>query len=125
MEPAILKVRFPLGWLPARGYRCPVCGEEELALSEAHVLDELAHRLGLFGVEQRQRRKLQRTGNSVTVSLDPRLLEEALRGAGPGDMVEVGRQGDRIVILPASKAAARARRAFRGRGRAHGPRENF
>lgn len=100
MEPAILKVRFPVGALPARGFRCPVCGEEELALREAQALGELAHRLGLFGVEDRQRRRLLKNGNSFMVTLDPALVREVLRGAKPGEEIEVGRQGDRIVIRP-------------------------
>lgn len=95
---AILKIRFPLGSLPVRGFRCPVCGSESLLASEAQEAQDLARELGLFSVTNRRRRKLLRTGNSIAVSLDPELLREVLPGRKPGDAVFVGRMGDRIVI---------------------------
>lgn len=98
MEPASFDIRFPMGSLPANGFRCPQCGEEAVLSPELRQLEHLAARLGLYGLQDARRRKLQRTGNSITVSLDPRLVREVLRGAGPGDEVEVGRQGDAIVI---------------------------
>lgn len=101
MEPAILKIRFPLGSLPVRGFRCPVCREERLPAQEAEEAQGLAHKLGLYGVEQATTRKLLKTGNSIAVSLDPELLEQILPGAQPGTAVKVGRQGDRIVVGPA------------------------
>ncbi|MBI4393282.1 MAG: hypothetical protein HY556_05725 [Euryarchaeota archaeon] len=98
MQEEILSVRYPAGELPARGFRCTICGEEVFLLADVGMQDDLAHRLGLFGVEDRRRRKLQRTGNSITVSLDPAILREVMPGAKPGDIVIVGRQGDKIVI---------------------------
>lgn len=98
MEPATFEVRFPLGKLPVRGFRCPICGEEALTGTQAKALDELARRLGLFGIEDKHRRKLLRTGNSIAVSLDPELVRDVLHGAKPGAEVFVGRQGDKIVI---------------------------
>lgn len=98
MEEAVLKVHFPEGSLPARGLRCPVCGDERLLASDAKAAQDLAHRLGLYGVEQAERRKLLRTGNSTAVTLPPRLVREVLGGAGPGEAVRVGRQGGRIVV---------------------------
>lgn len=98
MVEAILKVHFPRGALPARGFRCPVCGDEQLTGAEAKEVQETAHRLGLYGVEDSRPRKLLRTGNSVAVSLDPELVRNVLRGMKPGGTVRVGRQGDRIVI---------------------------
>lgn len=67
-------------------------------MEEADRLRKEAHRIGLFGMEQKRRRKLQRTGNSVTVSLDPEMLRDVLKGAGPGTVVEVGRVGDHIEV---------------------------
>lgn len=101
MDEAVLKVHFPAGSLAARGFRCPACGDERLLASDAEAAQELAHRLGLYGVEDVQERKLLQTGNSIAVTLPPRLVEEVLGGAGPGDAVRVGRLGDRIVVEPA------------------------
>lgn len=103
MRPAVVEVEFPRGRLPAEGFRCPECGEEAF-LSVDPILDE-AQRLGLLDMGKPKRRKLQRTGNSVTVSLDRELLEDVLGGAGPGDTVEVGRQGDHIAIRRAKGEA--------------------
>jgi hypothetical protein len=91
-------VRFPVGSLPARGFRCPRCGEAILLAAEAEALEAMARRLGLYGVEDRRRRKLLRTGGSLAVTLDPELLRAALGAPGAGATVEVGRQGDSIVI---------------------------
>jgi hypothetical protein len=99
-EPAILKLHFPLGALPAKGYRCPVCADEVLLGAEAAAVERLARRLGLFGIEGEQVRTLLRTGGSIAVTLDPALVRDVLRGR-PGSAVRVGRQGDRIVIRPA------------------------
>lgn len=98
MEHAILQMQYPLGALPARGFRCPVCGNETLLLPDAQAVNDLARRLGLFGLEQSEERKLQRTGTSVCVTLDPQLLRDALSGATAGSVVRVGRLGSRIVI---------------------------
>lgn len=98
MVEALLKVHFPLGSIPARGFRCPACGDERLLGSDAEAAQTLARRLGLYGVEDAEERKLLRTGGSVAVTLPPRLLEEVLDGAEPGDVVRVGRQGGRIVV---------------------------
>lgn len=101
MEQAIVKIRFPLGALPVRGLRCPVCGEERIPAGEAEEAQRLAGKLGLFGLQNMHTRKLLKTGNSIAVSLDPDLLHEILPGAEPGTVVKVGRQGDKIVIIPA------------------------
>lgn len=98
MHPATFLCRFPRGQLPAQGHRCPRCGEEVLSIHESARLQRQAQRLGLYGITKSRRRKLQRTGNSVTVSLDPELLRGALKGAGPGTVVEVGQVGDHIEV---------------------------
>lgn len=98
MEEAILKVHFPIGSMPVRGYRCPVCGDERLLGAEAAKAQKAAHKLGLFGLEQTQLRKLLKTGNSVAVSLDPELVRDVLGGLEPGGTVRIGRLGNRIVI---------------------------
>lgn len=98
MRPATFLCEFPLGELPAEGHRCPKCGEEVMSLHESERLQRQAKRLGLYGIVKARRRKLQRTGNSVTVSLDPELLRDVLKGAGPGTVVEVGRMGENIVV---------------------------
>lgn len=101
MEETLLKVHFPVGSLPARGYRCPICGDEQLLGSDAAAVQDLAHELGLYGLEDGSDRKLLRTGNSLAVTLPPSLVEEVLGGIGPGGEVRVGRVGDRIVVEPA------------------------
>lgn len=99
MDAAILGVHFPEGELPAKGFRCPVCSSD--LVLDLPALQQLARRLGLYGVEHASRRKLQRTGTSITVTLDPDLLREVVPGARPGTVVTVGRQGDAIVIRAA------------------------
>ncbi len=102
MERAILDLHFPAGKLPVKGWRCPACGEEDLAAEQVADAQQVARRLGLYGIEGPRRRKLQRSGTSTVVTLDPTLLAEALGGAVAGDEVEVGRQGDAIVIRRAA-----------------------
>lgn len=106
MEEAVVEVRFPLGTLPCRGYRCPTCGREDVLGSDAGDLQELARRLGLFGPERRSRRKLMRTGGSIAVTLDPELLRSVLGHARAGAVVEVGLEGERIVIRKPGQARA-------------------
>lgn len=98
MQPAILQMHFPRGRLPASGMRCAVCGEESLWAEQVDDVQKTARRLGLFGPERSDVRRLHRSGTSIVVSLDPALLAEALGGAKAGDEVEVGRLGDAIVI---------------------------
>lgn len=99
MDPAILSVHFPEGDLPAKGFRCPICGSERVLNLPA--IQQLARKLGLYGIENVSKRKLQRTGTSITVTLDPGLLREVVPNARPGTTVAVGRQGDSIVIRAA------------------------
>lgn len=101
MEPAVLLVRYPSGELPGRGFRCPVCARETLLLEESARLNDLARKLGLYGLEAHSTRKLLRTGNSIAVSLDPELAREVLGTTKPGAKVRVGRVGDRIVVMRA------------------------
>lgn len=100
MERAILLVHFPRGKVPARGFQCPVCGDERLLADDVSDVRNLAAELGLYGIENASTRKLLRTGTSVAVTLDPGLVRDVLHGAKPGDPVKVGRQGGRIVIEP-------------------------
>jgi hypothetical protein len=98
MDEVILRLRYPRGQLPARGFRCGTCGEERLLFSDAEKADETAHEIGLFGLEQFGTRKLLRAGNSIAVSLDPQLVKDVLKGAKPGASVRVGRLGRRIFV---------------------------
>jgi hypothetical protein len=98
MRPAIVQLHFPAGKLPAKGMRCDACGEESLWGAQLAEAQGTAERLGLYGPQRVGSRRLHRSGTSIVVSLDPVLLQEALGGATAGDEVEVGRQGDAIVI---------------------------
>lgn len=100
MDVVILRLRYPRGQVPAKGFRCPECGEESLLVSEAEKADEMARDLGLYGIENAGVRKLLRAGNSIAVSLDPELVADVLKGAKPGTSVRVGRVGRRIVVEP-------------------------
>lgn len=102
----MLLVRFPGGAIPGRGFRCRQCGEESLLAEETERLHGLAERLGLFGLQGKKRRKLLKTGGSLAVTLDPELLREVLGKARAGTYVQVGREGDRIVITRDDKAEA-------------------
>lgn len=104
MSRALVDVQFPRGKIPVKGWRCPECGESVFSAQQADAAQRMARELGLFGPERASRRKLQRSGTSIVVTLDPALLEEALGGASVGDEVEVGRLGDAIIIRrPSSK----------------------
>lgn len=96
MRPAILRVHFPRGALPVRGYLCPSCGEDAILAADATLVQELGRSLGLSGVDNRRRRKLQKHGNSTTVSLDPEFLRK--HGIKAGDSVIVAERGDELVI---------------------------
>lgn len=101
LDEVVLWIRYPRGRVPSRGFRCPICGDESLLLGDGNKADELAHELGLFGLEQVGTRRLLRAGNSIAVTLDPQLVEEVLSGAKPGTKVRVGRLGKRIFVEPA------------------------
>lgn len=102
MESAILPIHYPAGSLPCPGFRCALCGEEVFLPEDTRASRDLARSLGLYGVEDSHERKLLQTGNSTTVSLDPQLVRDVLKGARPGSIVRVGRLGNRIVIEPVS-----------------------
>ncbi len=108
MEKAILQLHFPAGAIPGIGFRCPVCGSERLLMSEGARLEQVAHRVGLYGLEDATDRKLLKTGNSLMVSIDPSLAKAVLGTTRPGAELRVGRIGDRIVIELASKERRRA-----------------
>lgn len=98
MREVIVQTHFPLGTMPVRGFRCPVCGAEVLRLADSVKAEALARKLGLFGLEDVQVRTLQRTGTSTCVTLDPELLRRVMPRAKRGSKVRIGRQGSRIVI---------------------------
>jgi DNA-binding MarR family transcriptional regulator len=98
MVPAVIDVQFPRGALPVAGYRCPEDGEEMFDGEAVQRAQERARELGLFGAERVTRRKLRQVGSSLSVTLDPEVLEKILPGAKPGDEVEVGLEGDKIVV---------------------------
>lgn len=98
MEPAEVETRFPEGILVSPGFRCPRCGEEAFTADQVERTQAEARRMGLFGIESATTRKLQRTGSSVTVTLDADLLRDVLRRAKPGTKVRVGRHGDHVAI---------------------------
>lgn len=100
MEGAIFPIHFPRGSLPARGYRCPKCGDEVVTASEMKKLESMAHGAGLYGIENAQTRKLIQTGNSLAVTLDRELLKAVGIVGKAGRSVRVGRVGDHLVILP-------------------------
>jgi hypothetical protein len=104
MEAVEVEVRYPEGILVQSGFRCPRCGEEAFSAEQVTAGQAEARRLGLFGIENASTRKLQRTGSSVTVSLDPELLRDVLGRAKPGTKVRVGRHGDHIAIRTESDA---------------------
>lgn len=99
MSPAIVTMRFPKGTLPASGYRCATCGLDVVGADETQRAFDEARGLGLFGVQNAKRRKLTTVGTSLGVTLDKE-LREAL-GVVKGDDLEVGLQGDAIVIRKA------------------------
>lgn len=80
------------------GLRCPACGDEVIPGHKISLLNETARQLGLFGAEHVSRRRLRRTGTSISVSLDPELLQRLAPGTTAGDEVLVGLQGNKIVI---------------------------
>lgn len=96
MVETVLKVHFPRGALPVRGFRCPVCGEDAIPAADAAAVRGMAQSLGLYGTGNPRRRKLQRHGNSTTVSLDPEFLRK--HGIKAGDTVVVAERGDELVI---------------------------
>ena len=69
-------------------------------MSEYSRAQEIASRLGLFGVENALERKLLKTGNSLVVTIDPALAKAVLGTNKPGARLRVGRLGSRIVIEP-------------------------
>lgn len=98
MVEGVLQVHFPRGALPATGLRCRVCLHESLPADEVQRVEALAHELGLFGIEDRRKRKLIRAGNSLAVTIDPELAAKTLGTDRPGIEVSVGRMGKRIVV---------------------------
>lgn len=102
MTEAVLEVHFPGRSLPARGFRCPVCGAEEILAGELQRVQDLAKDLGLFGTQSESQRMVQRHGNSLIVTLDPGWLRR--HGVKRGDKVLVREKGDSLVVIPPSRA---------------------
>jgi hypothetical protein len=96
MREAVVPMHFPRGSLPVRGLRCGSCGHEIVAGPDAQEAWAMAGRLGLFEAEGGRPRKLQKHGNSTTVSLDPAFLRR--HGIKAGDSVVVHDRGDELVI---------------------------
>lgn len=102
MVPAILRLQLPVGSLPVKGMRCPVCGEEMISARDLADARAEAERLGLMGPRQTMRRKVTRNGTSTSVNLPPEMLSHI--GAKAGSEVDVSLVGDSIVIRRAGKA---------------------
>jgi len=98
MDEAVVELQFPLGRLPVKGFRCPICHSERLLDEQLQQAQDLARKLGLYGLEGEQVRRLLQTGSSLAVTLDPDWIRDVLGGAKAGQPVRVGRQGDRIVV---------------------------
>lgn len=109
MSEAVLSMDFPLGKLPVQGYRCPRCGEEIFLGEAVAATQQLAKRLGLYGIEGRGRRTALKIGNSVGLTVDPSTAKAL--GIEPGTELELGIQGDALVIhvAPSTKKAPRKR----------------
>lgn len=105
MDPAIVKLTFPSGWLPVRGFRCATCGEDAVMGEEGAAARLLAEKLGLFGTTDRRNRKVLKTGGSLAVSIDPELARRVFGKLKPGDTVSVGLRGGCIVIEPTSASS--------------------
>lgn len=95
-----MEIRYPGGPLPVEGYRCPRCGEELFTGEQVLAGERRAAALGLYGPRRLSRRKLRQVGSSLSVTLDRGILRELLPHAKAGDEVEVGLEGDKIVIRP-------------------------
>ena len=98
MAEVVVRFHYPRGWLPARGFRCKVCGNELLTGPDVDNLQALAKTLGMYGLETSKTRRLVRTGGSLAVTLDPELLRQVVGDAKAGTTVRVGRVGNQIVI---------------------------
>lgn len=83
------------------GFRCPQCGEELFTGDQVEEGQRRAQKLGLFGPQRVSRRKLRQVGSSLSITLDRGILQKILPGAKAGDELEVGLEGDRIVIRQA------------------------
>lgn len=97
---AVVEVTYPAGKLLVEGFRCPLCGEEYFTGDQVAESQRRAEELGLFGPRRVSRRKLRQVGSSLSVTLDRGILRELLPDAKAGDEVEVGLEGDKIVIRP-------------------------
>lgn len=95
---AVVELEFPGGRLPVKGLQCPSCGNEVVSAGAIERITATARELGLLGIDHARRRKLRRTGTSISVTLDPELLALIAPGAKVGDKVTVGRLGNKIVI---------------------------
>ena len=94
----MVQVTYPGGPLLVEGYRCPLCGEELFTGEQVELSQRRAEKLGLFGPRRVSRRKLRQVGSSLSVTLDRGILRELMPDAKAGDEVEVGLEGDKIVI---------------------------
>jgi predicted RNA-binding Zn-ribbon protein involved in translation (DUF1610 family) len=95
-DPAVVEIAFPLGKLPATGFRCPKCGEEILRGRTLEAAQQLARKLGLYGPQNVKERKALQIGRSVGVTLDRAHLEAL--GIHAGDVLEIGVAGDHLEV---------------------------
>ncbi|MHB8585588.1 MAG: AbrB/MazE/SpoVT family DNA-binding domain-containing protein [Thermoplasmatota archaeon] len=100
MDPAVVKVHYPNGSLPVRGFRCPRNdGEERILGGDLAEANEVARTLGLYAAERTDERKLIQAGNSTAVTIPAEILSAVLGpGAHVGEKVNVSQIGKRIII---------------------------
>lgn len=98
MDETILKIRYPKGTLPVRGFVCPKCGYEVISFEDAKAASETAERLGLLEPEGAITRKITRSGDQLAVYI-PKNIEKEF-DLKQGAKVRIYTKRDEIILAP-------------------------
>ena len=98
MDEKILKIRYPKGTLPVRGFVCSKCGYEIISFEDAKAASETAERLGLLEPEGAITRKITRSGDQLAVFI-PKDIEREF-DLKQGAKVRIYTKHDEIILAP-------------------------
>jgi len=98
MRETVLKISYPKGTLPVRGFVCLNCGYEVLSFEDAEEASETAEKLGLLEPETVLTGEITESEEQVVLHI-PKDIERRFE-LKKGKKVKIYTKGEEIILMP-------------------------